>query len=173
MKARMLSLLIVMATSVLSFAQQDKSQRASPPDSTIVTTEDGVTIAIHYSKPSLKGRQLGVDIAPVGQRWRTGANETTTFEVDQDVLVQGQPLPAGKYGLHSIPDEHGMTLIFSKVWDQWGTRYDESDDALRVTATPASARESMEQLTINADKSGTVTLAWGEWRVPFTVKAAK
>lgn len=168
----MLSFLFVVAFSVASFAQQDKSQRASPPDSTIVTTSDGVKIAIHYSKPSLKGRQVGVDVAPVGQVWRTGANETTTFEVNKDVLVQGQPLPAGKYGLYSIPNEYEMTIIFSKVSDQWGTRYDETQDALRVTAAPSSSGEHVEQFTIKADQAGAVSLAWGESKVSFTVKAA-
>lgn len=173
MKAAILSFLMVMAVSALSVAQQDKSQRASPPDSTIVTTDDGVTIAIHYSKPSLKGRQLGVDIAPFGEVWRTGANEATTFEVDKDVLVQGKPLPAGKYGLYSIPGEESMTIIFNKLWDQWGTRYDESQDAVRVTATPSGGGELVEQFTIKADKTGTVTLLWGDAMVPFTVKVAK
>jgi len=171
MKATLLSLLMVVTMSALTFAQQDKSQRASPPDSTTVTTDDGVTIDIHYSKPSLKGRQIGVDIAPFGKVWRTGANEATTFEVDKDVLVQGKPLSAGKYGLYSIPGEHNVTIIFNKVWDQWGTRYDEGQDALRVDATPTESGQSVEQFTIKADKDGTVTLLWDTYAVPFTVAA--
>ena len=171
MKATILSLLMVVTMSALTFAQQDKSQRASPPDSTTVTTDGGVTIDIHYSKPSLKGRRIGVDIAPFGKVWRTGANEATTFEVDKDVLVQGKSLSAGKYGLYSIPGENTMTIIFNKVWDQWGTRYDEDQDALRVDATPIESGESVEQFTIKADKDGTVTLLWGTHAVPFTVAA--
>ncbi|SEL61906.1 DUF2911 domain-containing protein [Parapedobacter koreensis] len=173
MKACVLALLFVATLSVSSFAQQDKSQRASPPDSVKVTTNDGVTIEIHYSKPSLNGRQLGSEkFVPLGKRWRTGANETTTFEVDKDVLIQGQSLPAGKYGLNSIPGQENMTLIFNKKWDQWGTQYDESEDILQVTATPTSSNDSKEQFTITTDKAGVVTLLWGNWSVPFTVKAA-
>src|SRR5690606_37362350 len=156
MKTQILSLFLVLAVLGVSQAQEDKSKRASPPDSAVVTTDDGVTIAIHYSKPSLKGRQLGVDITPVGKVWRTGANEATTFEVDKDVLVQGQSLPAGKYSLYSIPDEYSTTLIFNKIWDQWGTRYDESQDALRVSATPSTGGEHVEQFTIRTDRNGTV-----------------
>lgn len=173
MKAQILSFLLATAISTLAFAQQDKSQRASPPDSTVATTADGVTITIHYSKPSLKGRQLGVDVAPLGKVWRTGANEATTFEVNRDVLVEGQRLPAGKYSLYSIPDEQRMTIIFNKIWDQWGTRYDESQDALRITAVPTAGQPHAEQFTIKADKTGTVTLLWGDVGVSFTVKAAK
>ncbi|MGK6349877.1 DUF2911 domain-containing protein [Parapedobacter sp. DT-150] len=173
MKTSILAVLLVVSMSTLSFAQQDKSKRPSPPDSTKVTTADGVTIEIHYSKPSLKGRQLGVDIAPFGKVWRTGANEATTFEVDKDVLIQGQPLPAGKYSLYSIPDEQSMTFIFNKTWDQSGTEYDETQDALRVTATPSAGGALVEQFTIKADKTGAVTLYWGDVTVAFAVKAAK
>lgn len=171
MKAILLSLFAVVVMSTTTLAQQDKSQRASPPDSVTVTTGDGVTIDIHYSKPSLKGRQLGVEIAPFGEVWRTGANEATTFEVDKDVLVQGQPLAAGKYGLYSIPGEQQVTVIFNKAWDQWGTVYDEAQDALRVEATPAETGNSVEQFTITGNPDGTITLLWGNYAVPFTVAA--
>lgn len=171
MKATLLSLLAVVVMSTVAFAQQDKSKRASPPDSITLTTDDGVSIAIHYSKPSLKGREIGVEIAPFGKVWRTGANEATTFEVSKDVLVQGQPLPAGKYSLYSIPGEQNVTLIFNKVWDQWGTRYDEAQDALRVDSTPSETTDSVEQFTITGDKDGTITLLWGSYAVPFSVTA--
>jgi len=172
MKTFALSFVFVLALSTLTFAQQDKSKRASPPDQTTVTTSDGVTIDIHYSKPSLKGRKIGVDIVPFGKVWRTGANEASTFEVNKDVLVQGKRLPAGKYGLYSIPTEQNTTIIFNKVWDQWGTEYDEAQDALRVVAQGSETDDSVEQFTIKADKNGTVTLLWGLYAVPFTVKAA-
>ncbi len=173
MKASVLSLFFVMSISMLSFAQQDKKQRVSPPDRVTVTTADGVTIDIHYSKPSLNGRQIGSDnFIPFGKVWRTGANEATTFEINKDVLVQGQPLPAGKYSLYSIPGEENTTIIFNKVWDQWGTQYDEAQDVLRVEAASGESGQSVEQFTIKADTDGTVTLLWGIYSVPFTVKAA-
>lgn len=171
MKTTMLSFLMVIAMSIAVFAQQDKNERASPPDSITVTTDDGVAIDIHYSKPSLKGRQIGVEIAPFGKVWRTGANEATTFEVDKDVLVQGEPLAAGKYSLYSIPGEQHVTLIFNKVWDQWGTRYDETQDVLRVNTMPTETNDSVEQFTINGTQDGTITLLWGNYAVPFEVAA--
>lgn len=171
MKTTLLSLCAVVVMSTVAFAQQDKSKRASPPDSIMVTTDDGVTIDIHYSKPSLKGREIGAEVAPFGKVWRTGANEATTVEVSKDVLVQGKPLAAGKYSLYSIPGEKNVTVIFNKVWDQWGTRYDEAQDALRVDATPSETTDSVEQFTITADKDGTITLLWGGYTVPFSITA--
>ncbi len=168
---RVLILTILTLIGQFTFAQTDKSKRPSPPANTKVTTTDGVTIDINYSRPSLKGRQIGVDIAPVGQVWRTGANEATSIQFDKDVLVEGQKLPAGKYGLYSIPGENETTIIFSKVWDQWGTKYDAKDDALRVTAVNGTSNDSQEQFKINAAPDGTVSLEWGQYVVPFKVKA--
>src|SRR5699024_10106886 len=122
MKAKSLTLLVLVLLSSLTYAQQETpQQRASPPDSAQTTTEDGVHIQIHYSSPALKNREIGVDVAEVGNVWRTGANEATTVEFDKDVLINGNALSAGKYSLYSIPDEHSTTIIFNKVWDQWGT----------------------------------------------------
>lgn len=153
-----------------AIGQTDKSKRASPPDSAIVTTTDSVNIVINYSRPSVKGRELGVDLAPVGKVWRTGANEATTFQVDQDVTIEGKALPAGKYSLYSIPGEQQTTIIFNKTWDQWGTKYDEGSDALRVEVNNGSQSEFEEQFKISAMPSGLITLNWGEHSIPFTVK---
>ncbi|WP_353185039.1 DUF2911 domain-containing protein [Parapedobacter lycopersici] len=167
----LLSLLFIAVFS-LGACAQDKSSRPSPLDNTMVTTSDGVTITIQYSKPSLKGRQFGVELAPYGEVWRTGANEATTFEIDKDVQVQGQPLPAGKYSLYTIPSEQNMVVIFNKNWEQWGTDYDESADALRVTSDPTVQHDQTEQFTITADQDGKISLLWGDDQTSFTVKAA-
>ncbi len=153
-----------------SFAQQDKSKRPSPPAKVTQTTDDGVTISIDYSQPSLKGRTLGVDIAPFGKVWRTGANEATVFEVNKDVMVQGQPLKAGKYSLYSIPGQEEATIIFNKTWNQWGTVYNEAEDALRIKVYPSQSSEFNEKMTFNIDKSGKVTFLWGEGMADFMVK---
>jgi hypothetical protein len=163
----------LLASSLLStsvFSQQDKSKRSSPPAKVTQTTNNGLTITIEYSQPSLKGRTIGKDIAPYGKVWRTGANEATTFEISRDAKVQGQPLKAGKYSLYSIPGENEATIIFNKVWNQWGTVYNESEDALRVKATPSRAPVTAEKMAFAIDKSGKVTFLWGDVQVDFMVE---
>lgn len=173
-KLRIVAIIIALISTSFAFAQQqDKSKRPSPPDSVHATTSDGVHITIHYSKPSLKGRQLGVDIAKIGEVWRTGANEITTVEFDKDVLVQGQALPKGKYGLWSIPGEASTTIIFSKKSEGWGVRYSDKDDQLRVQAQPSIGNSIVEQFTISVDPAGVINLAWGDVRLPIQVKKAK
>jgi tetratricopeptide (TPR) repeat protein len=105
--------------------------------------------------------------------WRAGANENTVFTVSHPVKVQGQPLPAGRYGLHMLAGEREWTVIFSKNSTSWGSfSYDQAEDALRVTATPEKA-PYREWLTYDfSDRRpdrATVALAWEDLRVPFTI----
>ncbi len=162
----------MLATTLLAniagYAQQDKSKRPSPP-AVLNYTNNGVNITIDYSQPSVKGRTIGKDIAPYGQVWRTGANEATTFEVNKDVTIEGQALPAGKYGLYSIPGADEWTIIFNKTWQQWGTNYKQDDDALRVKVKPTKAEVFSEKMTFSA-QGDKVVLVWGDTQVAFTVK---
>ena len=172
-KIRFVAILIALLSVSFAFAQQDKSKRPSPPDSLSVTTKDGVTIKVNYSKPSLKGRQVGIDLAKFGQVWRTGANEITVIEFDKDVLVEGQALAKGKYGLWTIPTQNETTLIFSKKWNGWGVGYSDAEDQLRVKTKNEKGSNSVEQFTITADPSGKVNLSWGNLIIPIRIKAAK
>ena len=157
-------------TSLVASAQDDKSKRPSPPAKVSVTTNSGNTITIDYSQPSVKGRTIGNDIAPYGKVWRTGANEATVFEISKDAKINGKSLPAGKYGLYSIPGEKNWTIIFNKTWDQWGTKYTEADDALRVVVPAQKAPSFTEKMTFTVDKSGKVVQMWGNSSFAFTVK---
>jgi hypothetical protein len=167
MKKVLFSLLAFAALTACS--QNDKSKRPSPPAIITETLENGATVTIDYSRPSVKGRTIGVDLEPMpGKVWRTGANEATVFETDKDILVQGQPLPAGKYALFTIADDEEWTIIFNKTWKQWGAfNYKEADDALRVNASAKKSTEVTEQFTITLEKDGKVTLLWGDTAVEF------
>jgi len=167
---KLLLLSVIALVTIGVRAQDDKSKRPSPPAKVSETTSKGTTISIDYSQPAVKGRTIGNDIAPYGKVWRTGANEATVFEVSKDVKVEGKSLPAGKYGLYSIPGKDEWVIIFNKTWKQWGTNYKESDDALRVNVKPGKAPSFTERMTFTVDKSGKVSLMWGDVDVPFKVQ---
>lgn len=161
----------VLAFSSLTVDAQDKSKRPSPPATTTVTTDKGVTIVVDYSQPSVKGRMIGKEIAPYGQVWRTGANEATTIKVDKDVTIAGKKLTAGKYGLYTIPGESEWTIIFNKKTDLWGSDgYNEAEDALRIVTKPSRSKSVMEKMTITVDKTGLTSLLWGDVSVSFKVE---
>jgi len=107
--------------------------------------------------------------------WRAGANENTVFAVSDNVTIEGQPLGAGRYGLHMIPGPDEFTVIFSKNSSAWGSFfYEESDDALRVKVKPHK-HEYREWLTydftVRRPSEATVELQWEELAVPWTIKA--
>ena len=174
----LLSLLMGLLLSLGAMAQttpapEDKSQRPSPPATTTATI-GGVTVTIQYSRPSVKGRPIFGGLVPYGEVWRTGANEATTFEVNKPVKINGQPLPAGRYALFTIPTATAWTVIFNKTPEQWGAfKYDEKQDALRVQVKPTKTAAPVEQFAISLDKAGKVLMQWENTAAAFTVAAAK
>ena len=162
----------VLFLSLVACGQEDKSKRASPPALAKITTSSGVIISIDYSQPSVKGRTIGTNLEPMpGKLWRTGANEATIFEVNKDVKVEGKSLAAGKYGLFTIMNGDEWTIIFNKTWNQEGTSdYKEADDVLRVKVKGSKAKAFSEKMTFVINKSGKVSLMWGDMQVDFDVK---
>src|SRR3954465_15935076 len=75
----------------------------------------GVTkISITYSRPGVKGRKIWGGLVPYGEVWRSGAPGDTTITFSTPVRVEGHDLPAGTYGLQTIPTAGDGTIIFSK-----------------------------------------------------------
>lgn len=160
-------------TAGAALAQQVDLPRPSP--NATVSQMVGVTkIEIHYSRPGVKDRKVWGDLVPYGEVWRTGANENTTITFSTPVKIGGKELPAGTYGLQTIPTQGDWTVIFSKDAELWGAfNYKPENDALRIQAKPEAAdfRERMgfdfEDVT---DNSAKVVLHWEKLRVPFTVE---
>ncbi len=120
-----------------SFAQL-KLPRISPDAK--VTQSVGLTdLTVTYSRPGVKGRTIWGDLVPYGKEWRTGANNATTFTTSDEISFSGKTLPAGTYGLATVPGKDEWTVIINSVSDTWGTVYDPSKDVLRVTAKPQTA----------------------------------
>jgi hypothetical protein len=168
-KLFLLTLVTGLFLSLGSSAQQDKSKRPSPPAKVSKTIASGAEISVDYSRPSLKGRSLSV-LAPVGKVWRTGANEATVFETSKDVKIEGKTLPAGKYGLYTIPGDQEWTIIFNKSWKQWGTVYKDSEDALRVNVKAGKSSENIEVFTFDIADNGNVSMMWADTKVVFKVR---
>src|SRR5436305_6752617 len=113
----------------------------------VVGEQIGLTqVTIHYDRPGVKEREGKIwgQLIPAGYvdqgfgnskaaPWRAGANENTTIEFSNDVLIEGQPLKAGKYGFFIAYDSLEPTIIFSRNATSWGSfYYDDKEDALRV-----------------------------------------
>jgi hypothetical protein len=165
------TLIAICMSSVFVNAQLNLPRES--PRATISQVIGDTTVSIVYHRPNIKGRTVWGELVPLGKVWRTGANENTTFEVSRDVTINGKALPAGKYGLHTIPNQNEWIIIFSKANNEWGSfTYDEKKDALRVTAKPQPAdfHETMsiefENIRLNGADS---TIIWEKVKVPFTI----
>lgn len=182
-----MAFVLFLAANSVVLAQGDqprKSPKASVGQVIGVDTE----ITINYGRPAMRGRNIYWDVVPNGMEegnnysdnkpfpWRAGANENTTIEFNKDLEIEGSAIPAGNYSIHMIPSETTWVVIFNKVNDAWGSyKYDQDQDALRVTVTPVSA-PSAELLTYGFEDldeyTATVCMHWGTKKVPFKVKVA-
>ena len=181
-----LSFLLILPSA--TFAQGNKvplSLKASVMQRLGVDTD----ITIEYSRPGVKGRKIWGELVPYGLApgikysnnkpfpWRAGANKNTTIEFSKDVLIEGNKLPAGKYGIHMIPSEKDWIIIFSKNNSAHGSySYNQEEDALRVTVTPAEALHQ-EWMMFGFDNlagtSATASLRWEKLKVPFKIELPK
>jgi hypothetical protein len=165
---------LIAAMAIAQQPPQDKSKRPSPPGTAEVTLKNK-KITIDYSRPSLKGRKVGQELAPYGKVWRTGANEATALNTEIDLNIGGAKVPAGKYTLYTLPSEGTWKLIINKQTGQWGTQYDESQDLARVDMKKTALPQSVEQFTISFDKknenTANLNLDWENTRVSVEIKA--
>ncbi len=192
-------LLLLLCCAQAAFAQAPAVRLPRPSQKASVMQTIGVTdVTITYSRPGVKGRRIWGDplasaasgaatlddasqrakdapIVPYGHVWRTGANEATVFSVTDDVLINGQKLPAGTYSLHTIPGRDEWTIIFNSVADQWGSfNYDEKKDVLRVKVKPQVVADSQEWLEYSfpvvTASSAQAQIRWEKLAVSFTIE---
>jgi hypothetical protein len=103
----------------------------------VAQTVSGTTVTVEYYRPEAKGRELFGKKVPWGRPWTPGANWGTTVEVDHDLLVEGKPLPKGKYSVWVVPQADEWTVAFSKRARAFHTlRPPAEEDQLTFTVKP-------------------------------------
>lgn len=132
------------------------------------------TIEVNYSRPGKKNRKVYGDLVPFGTLWRTGANSATMISFSDEVTIGGVKVPAGKYGLLTIPDANEWTLVISGQTDVTSqAEYDASKDIVRVKSKARNLAETVETFTIQiAEVAATkcdVQLLWENTLVSLPV----
>src|SRR5687767_11423370 len=131
--------LFITAVAVLLLSGADAQLRTPAPSPTQTIKQDfGLSsVELSYSRPGMKGRKVFGDLVPYGKVWRTGANQATTISFGEEVTFGGKKVPAGKYGLLTIPNTGEWTVILTKQLDVTSpSAYKQDQDVARVTATP-------------------------------------
>jgi hypothetical protein len=150
---------LIAAVTILSF---DSSAQVSPHD-TIKTKQVTVT----YGRPYKKGREIFGGLVPYGKVWRLGADSATQIIFNQNAKFGGQGIAAGRYTMFAIPGENEWTIILNSQLGQWGAfRYEQikDKDVLKVKVPVKKLTETVEQLTLKADKSA-LTISWDQTQV--------
>jgi len=171
----------VAAMATLLAAPAAQAQLATPqasPRST-VTQRVGLTdVTITYSRPSLKNREaFGVNspLAPYSKRWRTGANGSTTIKFSDEVTIEGKKVPAGEYGLYTIPNAGEWTVVLNKSTKQGADvdGFKEDQDVARFVVKPYKLGSKVETFTINfADltpATANVDMQWNTTGAKFKI----
>ncbi|WP_210487021.1 DUF2911 domain-containing protein [Rufibacter aurantiacus] len=178
---KMLSLQLVWSLAMALFlmgtqaSAQIQTPAASPSAS--VTQVVGLTkVTVDYSRPSVKGRKIFGDLAPYGKLWRTGANAATKITFSDEVMLEGNKVPAGEYALYTIPGEKEWTVVIhknTKLWGDGGPDYKQEDDQVRFKVTPKRLNEKVESFTIGfadlTNSSGVLQISWENTLVPVKI----
>jgi hypothetical protein len=192
MRRTLLSLGCICTAILFSFSLTAQTLTTPPSGGNkkaLVGERIGITdVVITYDRPGVKSRDGHIwgELVHTGfvdqgfgssksAPWRAGANENTTISFSTDVKVEGQDLPAGKYGLFVAYDRNESTIVFSKNSGSWGSYfYDDKEDALRVKVRPQPLDKSVEWLkyefTDQTPNSATVNLQWEKLSIPFKVE---
>lgn len=153
----------------LSFAQINTP--APSPASTVKQSIGLAEVMIEYSRPSLKGRKMmGSSLVPFGKVWRTGANKIPNLILSKDVEIEGNKVPAGTYGIITIPEAGQWTIILSGNPNQWGTYgYKDTEDKFKFKVKAEKLLAKEEYFTMGFTdlqlESASMFIAWENTRV--------
>jgi len=147
----MKKLIVSLCTLSVFIGLNTYAQLTPQPSSTQSIVQDfGLgKINLVYSRPDTKGRKIFGGMEPYGAVWRTGANSATVIKFSDEVTMEGNKIPAGEYGLFSIPGEQEWTIIISKQPKQWGAyTYKTTDDFLRFKVKTEHLTQLTETMTL-------------------------
>ena len=164
---------ICMGAIVMTEAQQ---LRTPQPSTTQTVKQDfGLGgIELSYSRPNMKGRKIFGDLVPFDKVWRTGANSATTLTFSDEVIIGGTKIPAGKYGLLTIPSANEWTIIITKQTDVTSpAAYKQDMDVVRVKVKPMALPWSFETFGMSfeniKDNSCELMIAWDKTLVSLPI----
>lgn len=171
-------LLISLCGTAQTIMEVPQASQKAVTSQTIGLTE----ITVEYFRPSVKGRKIWGELVPYGftsetfdgkdqAPWKTGANMNTTLSFTHDVMIEGKPVKAGKYGFFAAIHENGTaTLVLSKTNSAYGHYfYKQEEDILRVDVKTKTALHT-ELLTFSFDEvsqnATTLSLKWETKEIP-------
>ena len=171
-------MLFCVLVSFFAFVTESQAQLDMPAPSPFSKISQAIglgEVTVEYSRPSMKGRKVYGELVPFGKAWRTGANASTKVTFSEDVMLEGNEVPAGTYSLYTIPGESEWTVMLHKDMRLlMGDRYTQDEEQARFTITPMNDFPmSVETFTIGFDNvkpnSAEMAMYWENTRAAITI----
>ncbi len=145
------------------------------PVRTAMTYVGNNHVHIRYGSPGVRGRIIWGGLVAYDEVWATGAHDATSVEFSKGVVIDGKNIPAGKYGLFTIPGKENWIVILNSNWEQHlADEYNPKDDVIRVTVKPEIQESITQRLTYLVNKisntEGEIVMEWEYVRIVLPLK---
>lgn len=171
--------LIAIAVIAVGLFGVRKYTKSFSPESHAEFKNEKFDLKATFSRPKKKGRfifgrEQDKALVPYGKVWRTGANEATIIEINNNVLFAGKQIAAGTYSLWTIPGQGSWEVILNSETGQWGTDYNDGKDVIKGEV-PIRVRKSVQELfDIYFEKTehgANMILSWDQTEAVIPIEA--
>lgn len=178
----LLAAAIFIVVVIVAFFLLKTQTKSYSPEETVIYQQDDLELEVFYNRPYKKDRVIFGELVPYDEVWRTGANEATTFTTNQELLIDGSFLPAGKYTLWTIPGKRSWKIIFNSKMYAWGitptkkASREPPYDVLTLEVPVTTSDKIIEQFTISFKEKNDFVLmiiSWDKTAVSIPIISAK
>ena len=156
----------------------EAAERPSPLGVTAIPMGDAEA-TLCYGRPSAKGRTVMGGLVPLGEAWRTGANEATAIHLPFAATIGDVAVEPGSYSIYTVPGETEWEIFVTPSFDRWGIPIsaDVQGTVLGSFTRPVAATTDMvEMFTMSwashGEMMGHVVMEWENTRVEFPIHMA-
>jgi tetratricopeptide (TPR) repeat protein len=170
-------IIFILLFSYNGYAQnKDYPYPSLSPKGTINQAVGNTTIEIEYERPSARKREVFGNLVPWNKVWRTGAGHCTKISFDNNVILGGQNIDAGKYSLFTIPDKKEWIVIINRDTTLYGSyNYDLKKDVARFVSIPKTTNRFYETLNFDVEiipNNAEIFISWANTQISFEVKTS-
>jgi hypothetical protein len=169
--------------SILFVATTVTAQIEAPQPSPIAKSMQtvGLTeVALEYSRPAKRGRDIFGELVPFDKLWRTGANANSMITFSDDVKFAGTDVKAGTYAVYTKPAKKEWTVMLYNDTSNWGNpgTWDASKVVATTTVKTSMLKNGIESWTMAINElsmeGAHLQMMWDKTMVavPFTVPTA-
>jgi hypothetical protein len=138
----------------------------------IAQTVGNTTVSVEYFRPVARGRDsLFGRLVKWGEHWTPGANWAAVVDVDQDVRVEGQLLPKGRYSLWTVVRPDTWTVDLHRSSRRFHLARPDTSDRQVSVRVKAETGPATDVLTFDfpevATGATTLRFRWGTMVVPI------